>query len=360
MLGIGRRTPLSDYPARRIAILKPSALGDIIHALPVLSALRHRFPDAHIAWVVHRGYDAILQGNPHLDAVIPFDRRAARGKLLGGAWNYARLFKQLHAQHFDLVVDLQGLFRTGLMALATGAPRRVGLSTAREGSRFAYTDVIRVADFNAIHAVDRCWLVAEAFGVGHLPKRFDVSIADANRRWALDALRATARPWLVLGVGARWLTKRWPPENFAELARRAQALTGGTVIFIGTGDERPLAETTARMLYGPSRNLAGETSLGQLAAVLAEGDVVLANDTGPLHLAAALGRPVVAPYTCTRIHMHGPYAAAAGAVETGVACKGSYLKKCRRLDCMRELTPVRLWPALEEVLLRWKRTSRSA
>jgi lipopolysaccharide heptosyltransferase I len=360
MLGIGRRKPLCDYPARRIAILKPSALGDIIHALPVLSALRHRYPEAYIAWVVNRGYDAILQGHPHLDAAIPFNRRAARGKLLGGAWNYAKLFGQLYRQRFDLVVDLQGLFRTGLMALATGAPRRVGLSTAREGSRLAYTDVVRVADFNAIHAVDRCWLVAEAFGVGHLPKRFHVSIADEHRHWVMDALQGTARPWLALGVGARWLTKRWPPEHFAELARRAQALAGGTVIFIGTGDERPLADTTARMLYGPSLNLAGETSLGQLAALLSEADVVLANDTGPLHLAAALGRPVVAPYTCTRVHMHGPYGEAAGTVETSVVCKGSYLKKCSRLDCMRELTPARLWPALEEVLLRWKRMSRSA
>jgi ADP-heptose:LPS heptosyltransferase len=156
------------------------------------------------------------------------------------------------------------------------------------------------------------------------------------------------------------VTKRWPPEQFADLARRSQAGFGGTVIFVGGSDEHPLGELTGALLAGPWRNLSGRTTLPQLTALLARADVMVANDTGPLHLAAALGRPVVAPYTCTRVALNGPFRQAARAVETRVACAGSYVKKCPRLDCMAELTPERLWPTLESVLSQWQNHSAPA
>src|SRR5205085_6936527 len=130
-------------------------------------------------------------------------------------------------------------------------------------------------------------------------------------------------------------------------------------VFVGSAGEAELSQTTADHLSGPVRDLTGKTTLPQLAALLSRVDVMLANDTGPLHLAAALGRPVVAPYTCTKVLLNGPYAAA-GAVETRVWCQGSYRKRCGRLDCMAELTPDRLWPVLEGVLRKWKRSSLSA
>jgi ADP-heptose:LPS heptosyltransferase len=154
----------------------------------------------------------------------------------------------------------------------------------------------------------------------------------------------------MLGPGSRWPTKRWPPAHFATLARRAQQAFGGTVFFVGGSDETPLAEAVRPRLEGPALDLTGRTSLPRLAALLARADVMLANDTGPLHLAAALGRPVVAPYTCTRVRLNGPFGAERGAVESEVWCAGSYIKRCRRLECMTELTPDRLWPALNEVL----------
>ncbi len=116
----------------------------------------------------------------------------------------------------------------------------------------------------------------------------------------------------------------------------------------------------ASLVHGSVRNFTGATSLPQLAALLSEADVLLANDTGPLHLAVALGRPVVAPYTCTVIRRTGPYGQEARAFETTVWCRGSYLKECARLECMTELVPARLWPALHELLSTWERQSRSA
>ncbi|HEY7152984.1 MAG TPA: glycosyltransferase family 9 protein [Gemmataceae bacterium] len=354
------RLPLSAYPAERIALIKPSALGDIIHGLPVLTALRQRYPCAHITWVVNRVYEPLLRGHRDLDDILAFDRRASRRGRLAAARSWLCFLVELRRRRFDLVIDLQGLFRTAVMVLATGARRRVGLSTAREGATWTYTDVIPVADFNALHAVERCWLVAEAFGVGDMPRQFPIPISADARRWAEETTRGQPRPWLMIGPGARWPTKRWPPEHFAALAGRVRAEFGGSVFFVGGGDETPLAAAVRACLSGPAHDLTGRTTLPQLAALLERADVMLANDTGPLHLAAALGRPVVAPYTCTKVRLNGPYGAEHGAVETTVPCQGSYVKRCANMACMMELTPDRLWPPLREVLRSWQNRSQSA
>jgi lipopolysaccharide heptosyltransferase I len=354
-----RRPSLAEVQARRIALIKPSALGDVLHALPVLGALRVKFPDAHIAWVVNRTYQPLIEGHRSLSETVPFDRGALKGGWRKAARSSLSLARELRKRRFDLVIDLQGLARSGLMTLATGAKRRVGMSTAREGAHLAYTDVIDVPDPATSHAVDRYWRVAEALGVGDLPKRFDVPVLPESRGWAQAQLKDAPRPWLAFGVGARWLTKRWPPDHFAALARRAQDAFGGTAFFVGTPDEAPLARQVIGQLRGPARDFVGTTTLQQLAGLLEAADVMISNDTGPLHLAAALGRPCVAPYTCTQVRRHGPYGQA-GAVETTVWCAGSYLRACDRLECMTELTPDRLWPALASTLSAWASHSRSA
>lgn len=354
------RIPLQEYPAHRIALIKPSALGDIIHSLPVLTALRQRYPNAHITWIVNRGYEPLLIGHPDLNSTLPFDRSAARGGITRGLWSYGVFLKRCRTERFDLVIDLQGLLRSALMVAACGAARRVGLSTAREGAAWFYSDVVPVADFNAIHAVDRYWLVASAFGAGDGPKQFRVPINPIARRWAIDALLDCPRPWLAVAVGSRWRTKRWPPQSFAELIARMQRRFGGTAIFVGSKDEIALSQSTAGLIDGPFRDYTGRTTLPQLSGLLAEVDALLGNDTGPLHLAAALGRPVAAPYTCTKILLNGPYGAERGARESTVWCQGSYLKSCRRLDCMAELKPDRLWPVLQDILWTWEINRRSA
>lgn len=356
---VNHRPPLSDLRATRIALVKPSALGDVIHTLPFLGALRHRFPDAHISWVVNRAYQPLIDGHPALDETIPFDRGALKAGWRKAAGTSLALARLLRRRRFDLVIDLQCLARSALMTLATRSRRRVGLSTAREGARFAYTDVVPIPDPKQRHAIDHYGLVAEAFGVGHLPKRFDVPVRPEARAWVQQQMKDLPRPWLAFGVGSRWLTKRWPVDSFATLARRAYDRFGGTVVFIGSPDEAPLARQVGAQLRGPWRDFVGTTSLQQLAGLLEAADVMVANDTGPLHLAAALGRPCVAPYTCTLVRRHGPYGQT-GAVETSVWCKGSYIRQCDRLECMTDLTPDRLWPVLAATLSAWASHSRSA
>ena len=215
--------PLDQYDAKRIALIKPSALGDIVHSLPVLTALRRRFPGAHIAWVVNKSYEPLLRGHRDLDETIPFDRQAVRTGLGTMVLTYLRFLASLRNRHFDLVIDLQGLFRTGAMVWACGADRRVGLNTAREGALHAYTDRIAVPDPDNLHAVDRYWLVAEALGVNTKDVHFHVPVAPSAMQWALNQLGPLPRPRLMLGVGARWATKRWPTQHFRALQKRPYA-----------------------------------------------------------------------------------------------------------------------------------------
>ena len=325
----------------------------------MLSALRVRFPAAHITWVVNSSYESLLTGHPDLTDTLPFDRGALKGVRRSLATAYAFL-TALRRRRFDLVIDMQGLLRSGVMARLSGAPRRVGFANAREGSRYAYTDRIPSPALPAAHAVERMWCVAEAFGVGHLPKVFRVPLQPAEVDAARHELAALPRPLVAVAVGAKWLTKRWPVPHFAELLNRAHAHTGGTAVFVGASDDTVLSQAVIANLRGPALDLTGRTSLPRLSAVLSLADVMLGNDTGPLHLAAALGRPCVAPYTCTKVALHGPYSQTANCVETSVACGGSYLKKCGNMICMPELTPDRLWPQLSKALDAWQRTSRSA
>jgi len=341
---------------RRIALIKPSALGDIVHALPVLSALRARWPSGEITWVVNKSYEPLLAGHPDLTDTLAFDRGAGKRGLLSAVRHALGFARELRRRRFDLVVDLQGLLRSGLMCQATRAPRIVGFANAREGSRFAYTDRVAVPDANRIHAVDRYWRIVEYLDAGKSPKRFHVPISLEARTWAFAELRSLPRPILAVAVGAKWVTKRWPPAHFAELLRPVR----GSFVFVGTAEDAAISQEVIEHLNA-GRDYTGKTTLPQLAALLDACDIMVGNDTGPLHLAAALGKPCVAPYLCTKIAKHGPYNSFGNCVETTVPCGGSYLKTCpRNMICRPELPPERLGPKLAEALEAWQRTSRSA
>jgi lipopolysaccharide heptosyltransferase I len=349
---------LDRVGARRIAIIKPSALGDIVHALPVLTALRARFPTARITWVVNAAYEPLLTGHPDLDDTLPFDRSAMKG-VRSAVRATVAFVRELRRRRFDLAIDMQGLLRSGLMTWATGAPVRVGFANAREGSRYLYTHKVKSPGLDAAHAVDRMWCIAGAFGVGHLPKTFRVPLQPAEVRAARVELAQLPRPLVAVACGAKWLTKRWPAAHFAELLNRAHAHFGGACVLLGAGEDVVLSREVAERVRGAVLDLTGKTSLPRLAAVLAQADVVIGNDTGPLHLAAALARPCVAPYLCTRVGLHGPYEQGENCVETTVACGGSYLKKCGNMICVPDLTPDRLWLKLAEILERWRRADNS-
>lgn len=350
-------------PPRRIAVIKPSALGDIAHSVPVASALRELFPETHISWVANRAYVPLLSGHPHLNAVIPFDRAALSAGPLPAAAYAIDFANDLRRRRFDLVIDLQGLLRTGLMAAATAAPVRIGFENAREGSRHFYTHRLEIPDADRVHAIDRYWRVVEALGGGHLTKQFILPVRD-HELAAVDAeLAPFPRPWVAVAAGARWLTKRWPVGAFADVCNRAFHHTGGTLVLVGAGDDTGLSADLAGRLVGPQFDYTGKTGIAKMVAVLSRMDAMLSNDTGPLHVAAALGVPCVAPYICTSPTKHGPYPAR-GQLTHGIAadapCAGSYERTCpHEPPCVTRLTPDELWPALAEVLAPWRRSPAS-
>ena len=335
----------------RVCIIKPSSLGDIIHSLPILAALRAHWPSAHIAWLVNRSYQDVLSGHRHLDELIVYDRAGKRddSRGLGGTTG---LFDRLSRGKFDLTIDLQGLLRSALMTMATRAGMRVGMLDAREGARWFYTDQVDAPRLG-IHAVDRVIRVARHLGVIVVEPQFDLPIGEAERRWAVESLAEVPSPRIVLNLGARWLTKRWPPENFAAIARRAVSEFGAGLIVVGSTEDRPLVDTFLRLVAPlPVLDLCGRTRLLQLAALTVESDLVISNDTGPLHLAAAAGARVLGIYTCTDPALTGPYGSRASIVKSCVWCAPSFIKRCSRLECMTELTPERVWPAVKDQIER--------
>ncbi len=288
-----------------------------------------------------------MASRPELRGVVAFDR-SARG--FGQIRTLAGLLGQLRNARFDLAIDLQGLFRSGLFAWATAAPVRVGLAGAREGAARFYTHCVEVPH-ESKHAVDRLMQVARAFGAPAVAPRFLCSHTQVEVDWAQRALAGLHGPRVVFNLGARWPTKRWPPEHFAEVARRAHEELGASVITVGAPEDRPLVETFRRALRGISvADFCGQTTLPQLSALAAACDLFVSNDTGPMHIAAATGTRVVGIFTCTQPEKTGPYGANGSVVGSRIWCAGHLLKKCSRLDCMTELGPQRVWQEVKRAL----------
>jgi len=319
-------------PPRRILIIKPSSLGDVVHSLPVLFLLRRQFPNAHIAWLVAPYCAGLLRGLKELDEVILFDRR-----FLGEAWYNPRAFLALCSFHrglrrhnFDLAIDLQGLFRSGYFARVTGAALRVGLANARESAPVFYTHRV-VVGTPEIHAVDRYLKIAAALGCPGEPIEFHFPVTDADRDY-IHTLIPSPRPYAVFLPGANWPTKRWPAERFAELVSPLHRRFNLSAVVAGGDDAAGLAPLIPNTL-----DLTNRTTLPQLVALLERAALVIANDSGPMHIAAALGRPLVAIFGPTNSTRTGPYALPHAVVNSIAHCAPCYHRTCSHHRCLRKL-----------------------
>jgi heptosyltransferase-1 len=321
-------------PPRRILIIKPSAIGDVVHTLPVLNLLRKQWPDAHIAWLVTPACAGLLDGHPMLDEVIRFERRkfATFWRSPTTAMGLFRFAKELRDHQFDLVIDLQGLFRSGWLAWQTRAPIRVGFSNARELAPLFYTHRIPVQTTEQ-HAIERYLSVAESLGCGRGPVEFPFAVTDADRIFVSQTLKID-EPYAVLLPGANWETKRWPVEHFAAMVKPLQERFGLRTVAAGGPGDRELAENIPGAL-----NLAGSTTLAQLVALLERASVVIANDSGPMHIASALGRPLVTMYGPTSPIRTGPYQRLDSVVRLDIICSPCFARQCSHQSCLKWLTP---------------------
>lgn len=329
-----------DRPPGRILIVKPSALGDVVHALPIAELLRNRFPHARLSWLVAPAFAPIVEGHPCVDETIRFDRRglsrgwATRGPA-GVVGDLIAFGRTLADRNFDLVIDLQGLARSALLTWATGAPTRVGFGYARELAPLAYTHRVGWRGSER-HAVERYLDVAEALGCGRGPVRFRFPVTDADRAIVADWL-GESRPHAVLLPGTNWATKRWPIAHYAELAGRIEAELGLRVVVAGGADVVELA----RRLPG-ALDLTNRTTLPQLVALLGKAALVVANDSGPMHIASALGVPLVTIFGPTSPVRTGPYGRIETVIRADIACSPCLSRRCVHTSCMVELTPARV------------------
>jgi lipopolysaccharide heptosyltransferase I len=307
--------------APRIALVKLSSLGDVVHALPVAATLKAARPDARLTWIAERREAAVLRGHPALDEVVVADtrgwRRARRPRAALAALQEARqTVARLRAARFDVALDLQGLFKSAALAAASGAPLRVGFARGwgREPLSALLTNRHVTPPPAARHVVEQYLALLEPLGIGErrLEFRLPAEPAAESRidEWLAGAGLKPQRRLVVLNPGAGRPDKRWPVTHFATLAARLVHDADAHVVVVwGPGEEAAARVIVEGAGVGSRPLLAPPTDLDALIALLRRASVVVAADTGPLHLAAALGTPCVGLYGPTSAARNGPYGA---------------------------------------------------
>ena len=297
---------------KNILIIKPSSLGDIVLALPALTTLRNSFPNAKISWLIRSEFAPLLKNHPHLTETILFERN-----LLAKAWYkphaFAKLWsliQRLRNEKFDIVIDLQGLFRTAVLAMLSGCPVRFGMKNAREFAGLFYTHRIS-QNSDSIHLVDYYVNIAKAAGAQKTTVQFVLPV-DAEAAASVNQLllqhNVDKNHYVVFIPGSAHSDKCWPVEKFAALAEKISSMFQLPIILAGTKSEKNITEKLRALAKVPIADFAGLTNLNELVALLKSARLVVSNDTGPGHIAAALGRPLVMMFSWSnpaRIYPYG-------------------------------------------------------
>lgn len=337
--GGGISLPANLVNARNILLIKPSSIGDVVHALPIWNLLRRQYPQAQITWLISPVCSGLVEGLPGLQT-MRFDRKrwGMAWRSMSAAGDLWRFSRELRHRRFDLVMDVQGLFRSGFFTGLTGAPHRVGFANAREFAPAFYTRRVAIETVEQ-HAVDRYLKLLEAIGCPTLPVEFPFPLMDEDHLAAADMAKNLG-DFAVLCPGANWLTKRWPVQRFAQLVEPLRKQFGLNCVVAGGPGDAALAE----QIPGAA-NLCGKTTLMQLAALMQRAALVITNDSGPMHIAAALDRPLVALFGPTNPIRTGPYRHADSVVRANIDCSPCYRRQCPHQRCLQEMT---IEPVLEK------------
>ncbi len=338
---------------RKILIIKPSSFGDVIHGLPVLHALSLRFTEAEIHWVVAKGFDGILKGHPLIHKLWIIDKDSWKNP-----WNLPRTFSELRklardlrAEEFDLVIDLQGLFRSALIGIFSGARERVGFDSAREGAKFSYR--YRVRTPSELHAVEKNLLLAEFVGCKPADPVFALSPLGE-----VPEIVKKIGPYAVIAPSAGTLVKRWPAQYFGHLA----SLLPIPSVIVGGKADAALGDEVVSLANSRAVSVAGKTSLADLAAIIRGAEFFVTNDSGPMHLAAAMNIPVFAIFGPTSPLRTGPYGKIHTVIRLELPCSPCFTRKpCPDWRCIREITPGMVLEAisLSGLSEKWAQVSRS-
>lgn len=315
---------------KNILIVKPSALGDIVHSLPVLHALKRKFPEAHIDWVVAHGLHSFLEGHPMIRKlwVIKKDEWKKKGRLGTTVREILELKKGLGSAGYDVAIDLSGLFRSGVFTWFSKAPVKLGFKESDEGSPFFYTH--KVHGSMEIHAIDRYLELVRFLGCPTDEIVYPFAPYDP------DPVIAQTLPqsYAMMSPSAGKPANRWPAEKFGELAARLPLPT----VVISSAAEAQIAQTVVEHSQGKAISIAGKTSLKELLALIGKARFFICNDTGPMHMAAALNIPVFAIFGPANPVRTGPYGDIHHVIQKDLPCSPCYAKHpCDNYRCMEEL-----------------------
>jgi len=321
----------------------------VVQALPVLRLIKRHLPASEIFWWIDTQLAPLLEGDPDLAGIVRFERRRwAAPQHWPEMVHHVRWMRE---QNFDWVIDLQCLLRSGAFAWLANGQLLVGLDEVREGARGFYDLAVRRASFHT-HAIDWYLAVLPRLGVPvhdqfvWLPERPDVA-AEVKRKWpeaVVSTPPAAGSPrWIALQPGARWENKRWPAEYFADLVRLlARQFTDARFAILGAKEDRPRGELIAEAEPQRCLNLCGRTSLPEMVEWLRLCRLLVTNDTGPMHIAAALGTPLVALFGPTEPRRTGPYGHSDSVLRLDLPCSPC-LKSCctweKPLECLKAISP---------------------
>lgn len=336
-----------------ILIVKTSAIGDVIHTLPSLWSLRARFPEAHIAWLVEETAVDLLIGHPAINRVLVARRKTwlrdlRRGRMFHALSGFIGFTRELRDTRYDLVIDFQGLLKSALWVLLVRGRRKAGFGPGMEHAEYSYlalNERIPAVDMNQ-HAIDRSLLLLKGLGVPSAGIRYTLPISaeqDAQATALLNACEVLEGDRLAaMNPMARWPTKLWEPQFFAGLAERLER-EGIRVVFTGGESDKAAIDEIGRFMTRPLRRLDGRTSLTTLAALYRRAQVVVTTDSGPMHLAAAVGTPVVALFGPTAPWRTGPYGPNHVVIRADLSCSPCFKKQClttayEERACMKRLS----------------------
>jgi lipopolysaccharide heptosyltransferase II len=324
----------------KILILKPSSLGDVVQALPVLRLIKRHLPAGEIYWWINSNLASLIEGDPDLTGIVLFER-----KRWAAPRHWPEMFRSvqwMRAQHFDWVIDLQCLVRSGAFAWLANGNFLIGLDESREGARGLYDLAVRRPSFHT-HAVDWYLAVLPPLGVP-IHKNFQwlpecpETAAAVKSKWQTDDAR-----WIAIQPGARWNNKRWPVQNFAELVRLlATEFPDVRFAILGNDDDKPLGKIIACAEPARCLNLCGQTSLPEMVEWLRLSELMITNDTGPMHVAAALGKPLVTLFGPTEPRRTGPYGQLENVLRINLPCSPCLKSHChyeKPNECLKAISP---------------------
>lgn len=335
-------------------MVKLSALGDVVQSLPVAMAIHRHLPGAHLHWLVEAPSAGLLEGHPALERVLVSPRRRLAGGRLQRLKALAAWFKALREPRYDVVLDLQGLMKSAIFVALSRGGRKIGFKGGKEPlAAWALNEPLPAYDPER-HALERYLDLLAPLGVPR-PERPEYGLAPSPAE--LASVRALlggfgqGRPLVVLHPVAQWESKLWPVTHWAQLAQALHA-AGLDLVLSGSAADQPVTRAIAGQAgLGPGLlDLAGRASLRQMAALLGQARLLVSTDTGIMHLAAAMGAPVVALFGPTSPGRTGPYGPGHRVLRLGLACGPCFKRQCPQPRCLLEMPATMVAQAVLEHL----------